>query len=561
MKDLNYVHHVYTNFGVGIFDEIWLVNRLELFRNTTFYSINNQTNQSFKWFVFIHTNLPAVFKARLFDIVDDCKVEVIIIEVSDYSLISSEIEKIKLKEDVDYLLTSRIDDDDITSHHAIDKIQNQFFKGLKKYEVQLIALSNGVEYYPEIQLASPMESQSIAILLTLSSKKDNGKFHSINHFAHHSIVDVLSERGIKCNYTALKSRKPLYAYVKHRLSDSFYAGAKARAIKNEHSFKVNEAKICDFFSLDKTTFKNLHSIVSEMPNGVPHKYLQKLNELRNVIKIKTRNGEDFGKESSELEAYQSKATRKRYWSVFKRKKIKVAVLGSCVTRDLFEFNPELKEKFELVFYNARSSIISYMSGPIMDRNIRFEKDGFEERCSTNDIFKLHWKILHEVKPDIVITDFIDERIGLINLGGGYVSASGPMINYLESEAESFEILRPWNPIIKRLRENLTEQFMYRLSGVTDNIILHKAAWSSEQIVNGGIESVDLEKWGTLQRLNNEILVKMFTDIENCPVTIDSIGGEEIGMYSGGEHRWEYSPFHYDKSYYKSLSKQLLTRVD
>lgn len=44
-------HFIFTNFGIGIFDELWILCRLEIFKNTVLLTLENQSNRNFEWVV------------------------------------------------------------------------------------------------------------------------------------------------------------------------------------------------------------------------------------------------------------------------------------------------------------------------------------------------------------------------------------------------------------------------------------------------------------------------------------------------------------------------------
>jgi len=554
MKKSDFKHVVFTNFGVGIFDVNWLAYRLELFKLTTLKSLSSQTNKNFDWYIFVHKDMPKVILNLLGESLHGIGVRVFLTPVESYDLIQGEITNIKSKISSEFLISSRIDDDDLVYVDAVRDIQRKFTA--KEKDFSLISLNNGADYLPEDNVAVKRDSESIAIMLSLISiRLENGGYHSINEFAHHMVIDTLAKFKIDCEYCPIESDKPLYFYIKHPLSDSFYAGARARMLRSSSKFEPKES---DFkrFGVNIDIVNSLRDIAVFMPNGMPYKYLQKLNELRKSGKV----GDDLASKISlfNLKKMSSVATRDRPW-LKSRGKIRLAILGSCVSRDLFEAIPELKDRFDICFYNARSNLLSYVSPPVVCGGLKLPSDTFEERRANYDVSKSHWKELKASNPDIIMVDFIDERIGCIGYDGTWVSASGPIVKSLERSGKEFEIARPWSEHIVKLREWAVHEFMQKLTSISDNIIVHKASWAKDKVFEGKVIPVE-DKWKTLTDLNNNILDGIFRIVEDNYPMVDFIGGSEIGMLSGGSHFWEYSPFHYDVSYYKSLSSQLNFRI-
>lgn len=66
-----------------VLSETWLKNRFTLFENYCILSVKKQKNQNFKWLVFLGINTPEIYK-----------------------------EKIEEVNTMDYIITSRLDNDD-----------------------------------------------------------------------------------------------------------------------------------------------------------------------------------------------------------------------------------------------------------------------------------------------------------------------------------------------------------------------------------------------------------------------------------------------------------------
>ncbi|MDY8626122.1 DUF6270 domain-containing protein [Escherichia coli] len=555
-KKQEFKHIITTNFGIGIFDYEWLINRLEIFKLTTLTSLSNQSCMNFSWYIFIHEKLPnSIFYLLEESLKRYPDVDAHIIRVPAYDKVHLSVEKIKNELNVDFLISSRIDDDDFVYIDAVRTIQEKALQRAKDYA--LIAFVTGADYLPIDDVAVPRNSESIALMLSMVATRNiNNKFLSINEFAHHLVVKTLEQRGLDCEYIGIEDEQPLYLYVKHPLSDSFYAGARARMIQSPHKFTLTDEHLVRF-GISGSEKEKLSTIANSVPNGMPYKYLEQLNNIRKkILSEDAVTSKDAKFLYSKL---SQKATKSRPWSIEKRK-IRIAILGSCVSRDLFEICPELQEKFEICFYNTRSSLISYVSSPCADANFKNLGNKFEEVRATYDVEKSHWEELKRSCPDMIMLDFIDERIGSINHNGTWITASGPIVKSFERKNLALDIIRPWSDRMNNLRPWALNTFMEKVLSITDNIVVHKAAWSEKMILDKSkLTEVD-SKWEKLTELNNSILNSLFDLIDNNFPMVEKIGGLEIGMHAGGEHLWEFSPFHYDKSYYKSLAKQLIFRA-
>lgn len=101
---------------------------------------------------------------------------------------------------------------------------------------------------------------------------------------------------------------------------------------------------------------------------------------------------------------------------------RVAVLGSCATRDNFNrrFNPTYRENYECVLAQNQTSIISLMSQPVLDEWQPLGKMSDYDRWNVaTDLTKSFLSDLAEVGPEYLIVDFFaDIHFGVLRLSDG-----------------------------------------------------------------------------------------------------------------------------------------------
>lgn len=564
LNDQSFRHLVFTNFGIGIKDEIWLSYRLEIFLNTVFPSLSNQTIRDFEWIIFIDRALPVIHVNRLEDAIHSSGLNVKLIRVDDYSLVSAEIAQILAGVDAEVLLTSRIDDDDCIHRRAIELIQNASRTESAPQELLVISLENGIEFLPSDQCYREVSHDTLALALTLVDKTGSATRKSITQYSHQVVIDTLQKQGVRAKHIPIKFNEPLYLYTKHPLSDSYFFGARARILGDPNKVVGLESAFFGQYGLSRDRLEYLVQFLKHAPLGMPHKYLEKLGIIRNQIRAEVSNGArisdaDLNVLLARKNRYERHAVRTN--PARSKEKIRIAILGSCVSRDLFEFQSEYLSNFELCFYMARSSVISFMGLPCGDRRMVIPGDGFEDRRARWDLSKEHWELLEQSRPDIILIDFIDERIGLIQHQGSIFSASGPIIKAFERNDIPFNILRPWNEEIKSLRQWALPKFLDRVHSICQNIIVHKAVWATHfKVENNENQSFAGTEFEKLVELNNEVLNGMLAQLDNMYTPVEQIGGLEAGLLAGGEHLWSFCPYHYDHAYYKTLARQLLARV-
>lgn len=561
----SFKHYIFTNFGIGIKDELWLIYRMEILLNTVFPSLANQTVKNFEWVIFADTQLPIVHLHRLQQAIADTELNAKIIQVDDYSLVSNEVTRLLKQVDASTAITSRIDDDDCIHKNVIALIQDAAMNTALSEQVLVVSLNNGIEFLPSDNCYREVTYDTLALALTLVDRTPGIKDKSITQYAHHLVIQTLEKHNIQSAHISMKQPYPLFLYTKHPLSDSYFFGARARILGDTEKKTGFDAQFFSDYGLTQESLSYLSSMLRQSPIGMPHKYLEKLGNLRNEIKKELRAPSENS--ARELEIMTAKKDRFERRAVRPNPvkgtdgKIRVAILGSCVTRDLFEFQQSALSNFEVCFYMARSSVISYMGMPCTDPRIRVSGEGFEDKRAAYDLAKNHWADLEKSRPDIILVDFIDERIGLIQHQGSVFSASGPVIKAFERSGIDFEIKRPWSAEAKALREWALPAFLEKASGICQNIFVHKAVWANTyRATTNQVESFDTSEFAKLIELNNEIITTMLAPLEDSSTAVEQIGGMESGLMAGGDHKWAFCPYHYTSAYYKTVAKQLLARI-
>lgn len=98
--------------------------------------------------------------------------------------------------------------------------------------------------------------------------------------------------------------------------------------------------------------------------------------------------------------------------LLKRKK-SVTILGSCCSRDIFEYLN--KASFEINLYIARTKLVSQLSEPLSPVDGINLSSAFQRRLVSNDLEKMQWKDLQKSSGDCCVIDYIDERFKLLKM--------------------------------------------------------------------------------------------------------------------------------------------------
>lgn len=91
--------------------------------------------------------------------------------------------------------------------------------------------------------------------------------------------------------------------------------------------------------------------------------------------------------------------------------IDVFILGSCATRDAFEF--PFSEKLKLADYNARTSLASLVCKPRIERQVLDQiPSSFQKRMVERDMSKKFWLRLEGYSNGALVIDLVDDRFRL-----------------------------------------------------------------------------------------------------------------------------------------------------
>ncbi len=114
--------------GNDILDDKWLKKRYYLFENFCFTSIKYQNNQNFEWWVYFDENMPNYYKSKNNELSREFANFIPKYELSyeDFEInMPKDISKKMVLENKEWLITTRIDNDDMFAIDTIDLIQKK----------------------------------------------------------------------------------------------------------------------------------------------------------------------------------------------------------------------------------------------------------------------------------------------------------------------------------------------------------------------------------------------------------------------------------------------------
>lgn len=246
---------------------------------------------------------------------------------------------------------------------------------------------------------------------------------------------------------------------------------------------------------------------------------------------------------------------------------RIAIVGSCITRDLWPIRGGGAEQLLYVF---RTSLPSLFSPPVAGfRPLTTPPGGLRpgpHGALVADLQKTALRRLVAFRPTHLIFDFIDERFDLLAVGEAIASHSSEMAasGYLAQPAfrgarqiprlsDGCDLL--WRAALRELAA-----FIRATPLAEAKLILHAARWATEQQGPHGerraLRDVALFPGRPVEIAPyNACLAAYEAAFEAQMPAHDrvSAAGHQIA-YSA--HRWGLSPFHYVPAYYDEIRRQL-----
>lgn len=226
---------------------------------------------------------------------------------------------------------------------------------------------------------------------------------------------------------------------------------------------------------------------------------------------------------------------------------RVLILGSCVSRDALEIDPDA---FKIVNYLARTSMASVGMSAVDDLDVRQKvatlPSDFQRRMALNDLDKTTSTFVRDTPHDILLLDFVDERFNLVLTGKTLYSLSGELEKsgldtegktLLTPDSESF--LSLWSMGLERLLSSVDRT----------KVVLNRAYWAERN--RDGSEASSM---GWIKR-NNALLKRLYEAAERS-WHIPSIHYPPEIILADPGHRWGKAPYHYTETLYLHTIQEL-----
>lgn len=234
---------------------------------------------------------------------------------------------------------------------------------------------------------------------------------------------------------------------------------------------------------------------------------------------------------------------------------RVAIHGSCVSRDTVT---HLAGSVELLVYVARQSLLS-VGSPAAGVAGRLDPiaSPFQERMVRGDLRGDALDVLAGVadRVDVLLLDLVDERSGVLDVGGGTVTRLAELWAAGGARATAGarhlrlgedEHLRRWTQAAQRYLRRLEEL------DLLERALLLRTPWAS-RLEDG--TPMDLPTWMTPPDVANRRYEPYFAVLEEAGV--QTVALPDPLAVSSAAHRWGPSPFHYADAAYAHLGEHVL----
>lgn len=246
---------------------------------------------------------------------------------------------------------------------------------------------------------------------------------------------------------------------------------------------------------------------------------------------------------------------------------RIAILGSCITRDLW---PIRGGGAENLLYLSRTSFPSLFSRPVAGfrplDSLPGDLHQHEHAALVSDLRKTVLAKLVAYRPTHLIFDFIDERFDLLAAGGALANYSGEMVRsgYMAQPVLAGARRMPrLSAACERLWMEGVEEFaaVVRATPLREAVLIHhEARWATDQRTPDGrilpITGVEIVGGQPAEIAPyNALLERQEAAFRAVMPPMARVDADAFRL-ADSAHRWGLSPFHYVPEYYDEVRRQL-----
>ncbi|MDE5832791.1 MAG: hypothetical protein K2H64_07395 [Desulfovibrio sp.] len=234
--------------------------------------------------------------------------------------------------------------------------------------------------------------------------------------------------------------------------------------------------------------------------------------------------------------------------------MKVFIWGSCVSRDVFNY--PCSADIECVGYFARCSAASAFAPPssLLAVPLKNIKGVFRKSAVIRDFKKRLLPALEKTDFDILLIDFIDERLGVVRYPDGRtVTYSAELIEsgfkagdklVKWGTEEAFQLwLESWKKFIKFCAQR----------DILRKLVINAPYWATKTSDGSSMGNYTPK----ILARNNEYLAKIYREAARDIPPDRFIVYPDSALISDAAHKWGSAPFHYTPDFYEYAARELL----
>jgi len=269
----SFEHFIITRFNLrqfsNVFDSdneawiLWTRKRFAIFQEYCLPSILQQSTKNFKWLIYFDTATPPEFNNQIlrlqqYDFIEICYAD----GYADFQLKHMRNIRLKIHSDTQWIITSRLDNDDCLHHRAMERIQKEFVP----QDQFMVSLTSGYVYDMESRKLSKYYYPRSPFISLIEKNTDSawGIYHR-NHTAWNQLkMPIFSE--LRKRYFLEKEKWNtcfvldevlwMQLYHKENVANSFYNGFPVLKPQNLNDFGINIISAPSSFWSIKKYFRN-----------------------------------------------------------------------------------------------------------------------------------------------------------------------------------------------------------------------------------------------------------------------------------------------------------------
>ncbi|MCR9014849.1 putative rhamnosyl transferase [Aquiflexum gelatinilyticum] len=258
-------HFVFTRVNLGYKDRIgkikkdlfneesWLEYRFDIFYNTCLPAMMNQTNQKFAWFIYLDIETPQKFIDAVNNKIEGKSNMKVLLKAGSFGSVLQHAKDSIMEyggENSDYLITTRIDSDDMVHFDYVNEIQKRF----KNQNYTSINFNKGLVYDLRLKILGTAINKSNPFISVIEKFDSFESIKTVFHIEHSKFI--FEKERIE-----IKSGERMWAMTIHDLNidTNFYGNPKlfsfSEKINGFHFSFLNRAPLSTKFNYKRVFYK------------------------------------------------------------------------------------------------------------------------------------------------------------------------------------------------------------------------------------------------------------------------------------------------------------------